>query len=350
MSLAPDSEAQLLVSAPLVRDAIAARVTSKPLALGPGDLQATLTSAGGTALLLLCFDYALHQGSIGIAEASQLQTAVRHARDHSLPMVWLIESSGIRVTDGTAGIASLRRVLRDLQDARLDGLRLLAMVFKSAFGGASILSSVCERRVINPATLLSMSGPKLITQSAGADRFDAADKDAVTALLGGAARSARSADVLLVRAGLPSYLAALDAWLCEESPPAPDSAWMQRQLALLCARLTQPLQELQALHLPSPLLPAHAQDLLQRVLPSHTGLHACEGVWTAQSPQVTHTRALGLMTPLGCSARDALALTRELLRPQPAALTRSVLLVDAPGHVATPEDEAVVFSEVLGMV
>jgi acetyl-CoA carboxylase beta subunit len=288
-----------------------------------------------------------------MAEADQLQTAVRHAREQGLHLVWLIESSGIRVTDGTAGIASLRRVLRDVQDARLDGLRLLAMVFKSAFGGASILTSVCERRVMNTATLLSMSGPKLIEQSVGTARFDATDKAVVTGLLGGAARAARaarSADVVLADASVPSYLAALDAWLADAAPERLDAGWLQRQLAQLCARLPQPLPEPQSLPLPSYMLPAHAQDLLERVLPAHSGVHACEGVLIAQAAPDSHTRVLALMTPEGCTARDALALTRELLRPQALAYTRSVLLVDAPGHAATPEDEQLVFSEVLALL
>ena len=354
MSPTPDTAALPSVSssctAPMLRDAVCARAASTPLALGPGNLQATLTTAGDKRLLLLCFDYALQQGSIGVAEADQLQTAVRHAREQGLHLVWLIESSGIRVTDGTAGIASLRRVLRDVQDARLDGLRLLAMVFKSAFGGASILTSVCERRVMNTATLLSMSGPKLIEQSVGTARFDATDKAAVTGLLGGAARAARSADVVLAEANVSSYLAALDAWLADAAPERVDAVWLQHQLTQLCARLPQPLPEPKALPLPSPMLPAHAQNLLEHVLPAHSGVHACEGVLIAQAAPDSHTRVLALMTPEGCTARDALALTRELLRPQALAYTRSVLLVDAPGHAATPEDEQLVFSEVLALL
>lgn len=337
-------------TAPQLRDAVCARAASTPLALGPGNLQATLTSAGDKHLLLLCFDYGLQQGSIGMAEADQLQTAVRHACEQGLHMVWLIESSGIRVTDGTAGIASLRRVLRDVQDARLDGLRLLAMVFKSAFGGASILTSVCERRVMHAGTLLSMSGPKLIEQSVGAERFNASDKTAVSALLGGAARAARSADIVLVDASVPSYLSALDAWLADAAPSPVNAAWLQHQLAQLCARLPQPLPEPKDLPLPSPMLPAHAQDLLERVLPAQSGVQACEGVLIAQTAHDAHTRVLALMTPTGCTARDALALTRELLRPPASTFTRSVLLVDAPGHAATPEDEDLVFSEVLALL
>ena len=348
----PPSSAPLATSftAPVFRDAVCARAASTPLALGPGNLQATLTSAGNKHLLLLCFDYGLQQGSIGMAEADQLQTAVRHAREHGLHMVWLIESSGIRVTDGTAGIASLRRVLRDVQDARLDGLRLLAMVFKSAFGGASILTSVCERHVMNPGTLLSMSGPKLIEQSVGAERFDATDKTAVSALLGGAARAARSADIVLAEANVISYLSALDAWLADAAPAPVDAVWLQHHLSVLTRRLPQPLQAPQALPLPSPLLPSHAQALLERVLPAHSGVHAGEGVLIAQTANDARIRVLALMTPTGCTARDALSLTRELLRPPASAFSRSVLLVDAPGHAATPEDEAVVFSEVLALL
>ena len=318
-------------------DAVCARGASQPLTLGLGDLQAWLTRFDNQTLLLLCFDYTRHQGSISIAEAHQLQQAIHHAREHKLPMVWLIESSGIRVTDGTAGIASLRRVLRDMTDARIDGLRLLAMVFKSAFGGASLLACMCERRVMNPASLLSMSGPKLIQQSVGSQRFNAADTQAVMDVMGGAERASRSADMVLVEANMSAYMTALDVWLATAQPLNPGMPWLQHQLALLCERLPQPLTAPQALPLPSPLLPLHTQALLERVLPAHSGLHACDGVLIAQAAQDAHTRVLALMTPEGCSARDALALTRELLQPLTARLTRTVLLVDAPGHAATPE-------------
>ena len=339
-----------VLSAPEFRDAVCARGSSQTLALGPGDLQAWLTRFNNQDGLLLCFDYTRHQGSIGIAEAHQLQQAIHHAREHKLPMVWLIESSGIRVTDGTAGIASLRRVLRDMTDARLDGLRLLAMVFKSAFGGASLLACMCEHRVMNPASLLSMSGPKLIQQSVGSQRFNAADTKAVMDLMGGAERASRTKDVVLVQANVSAYLSALDAWLAEEPPLSVDLPWLQHQLALLCERLPQALNAPHALPMPSPLLPVHAQALLERVLPTHSDVLACDRVLMVHAAQHAHTRVLALMTPEGCSARDALVLTRELLRPQVATVARTVLLVDAPGHAATPEDEQVVFSEVLGLL
>ena len=71
MSLSPDTAALPSVSssctAPMLRDAVCARAASTPLALGPGNLQAMLTTAGDKRLLLLCFDYALQQGSIGVA-------------------------------------------------------------------------------------------------------------------------------------------------------------------------------------------------------------------------------------------------------------------------------------------
>ena len=334
-------------TAPIFRDAICARAASQRLEIGEGDLSACTTHAVNTQLLVLSFDYALHQGSIGISEANQLQAALQYARANGLPVVFLIESSGIRVTDGTAGIASLRRVLRDLMDARLDGVRLLAMVFKSAFGGASLLASVCQRRVLHADSLLSMSGPKLIQQQVGTERFNASDIHAVKALIGGASRAALSEDVLLMDANVQSYTTALDDWLAQTPPPLPDFEWLKNQLWLLCARLPQPLSEPQVLSLPSQLLPSHTDALLHQVLPVHTGLQMCEDVWTAQDAD---TRVLALVTPQACSARDALALTRELLREYLVMHKRTVLLVDAPGHAATPEDEQPIFSEVLALL
>ena len=338
------------LSAALLFQAIGAQTDTVCLNIGEGDLQACIASMMGVKCLILGFDYNRHHGSIGVAEASQIQTVLKLSRERGLPMALLIESSGIRVTDGTAGIASLRRVLRELMDARLEGARLLAMVTRCAFGGASLLACACDRLYMHSDSLLSMSGPKLIQQQVGIEHFNAGDPLAVKALMAGAARATVSQRMPLVNASVSAYVAALKNWLNESPSPAPQLQWLTTQWTCLCARLAQPLQLPQPLELPSHLLPAHTSELLLQVCPGTDELLFCENVWMTNGDATTRPRVLGLMAPQGCSARDALALVHALLQPLPNGQKRTVLLIDSPGHAATPEDEQVIFSEVLALL
>ena len=137
-------------SADKVLAALRGRATdTAPIPLGDGDVTAVALQLGDERVLALAFDYGARQGSIGIQEADQLVRAFQFARSERLPITLLLETSGIRVTDGTAGIASLRRVLREAEDARLDGLPMLGVVLRCAFGGASILAALCDRRMIH---------------------------------------------------------------------------------------------------------------------------------------------------------------------------------------------------------
>ena len=179
-----DASADTVLAALRGRATDAARIP-----LGDGDVTATALQLGDQRVLAVAFDYGARHGSIGIHEADQIVRAFQFARSERLAITLLLETSGIRVTDGTAGIASLRRVLREAEDARLDGLPMLGVVLRCAFGGASILAALCERRMIHPDSLYGMSGPRLIGATAGTAHFDAADPAAVRNVLGGDARA-----------------------------------------------------------------------------------------------------------------------------------------------------------------
>lgn len=312
-------------SAPLsAADVLAAlQVGGAPLQrlpLGPGDLALLRLECDQRELLALVFDYTRHQGSIGVQEADQLVQALDQARRERLPLLLLLETSGIRVTDETAGIASLRRVLRAALDARLDGVRLLALVLRSAFGGASLLACLCERRVLHAGCLLAMSGPRLIEQAVGSKVFDAGDRAAVMQLIGGAARAAVSPGFELVPAEAAAYRDALVRWLAAPAPPVLDLPGLAARAAALEARL------------PAPQWQAGAAEVTASAVPGQAG-----------------QRVLVLASPAGTGAAAALALARALLAPALAGVRglRTVIAVDAQSHAATPDDEAVLLSECL---
>lgn len=259
---------------------------------GPGSLSVTADDE----VIVIAFDYGAAHGSIGRAEADQLVRAIKLARADGKALVFLLETSGIRVTDGTAGIASARRILRAATDARLDGIRMLAVILRCSYGGASILASLCERRLILAESRVAMSGPRLIAAS-GDGGFDADDRDAVDALIGGRARAATGA-FDLVEDDASAVARTIDDWL--QSPPrAVDLAGDADALARRLAR--------------DPAAP-------------------------------TDGRVLRLATPSGTTAADALELAHALRTATAGAVT---VAIDTPGHAATPDDERVGLSDFL---
>lgn len=334
-------------SADKVLAALRGRATDTAhLPLGDGDVTAIALQLGEHRVLAVAFDYRARHGSIGIQEADQIVRAFRFARSKLLPIALLLETSGIRVTDGTAGIASLRRVLREAEDARLDGLPMLGVVLRCAFGGASILAALCERRLIHPDSLYGMSGPRLIGATAGTASFDAADPAAVGSVLGGAAR-ARQDGFELVGPDADAVSEAIVNWSRSARVEPVTAAVLIQARAALAHRLAG--SSLAA----TPPVAAHANaqigDVLCALLPEIKELRQLPDIAIAISDKGPDTRVLVLQAPGGTGARHALALSEALLEPsQPTGAPRQiVILVDTPGHRATPDEERIVLSDFL---
>lgn len=344
----PETHAEAVCAAAVMEALAACASAASPVVLGSGDLTSGLLTLEGSPALCVRFHYEERQGSIGVLEAKQIVAALEHARSNRWSVVFLMETSGIRVTDGTAGIASLRRILRKAEDARIDGVRMLAVVLKSAFGGASMLAALCEHRLIQPGSLFAMSGPRLITQTVGPQRFDAAEPASVHALMGGEARATASHGFQLVEPNPDAYREAVLDWLRAPTPDQVSPATLRATGLALRRRL----QDCGA-SLASPTAPqsfASHHDVLQALFPEGHTLQESHGIGVATSDARPAHRALVLSAPAGVDAHQALALASELLHCADAtALTchRTSVLVDSPGHAATPEDERPVLSEFL---
>jgi hypothetical protein len=318
------------------------------VAIGPGDLTAGVLTTQRQVVLVIGFDFQAHHGSISVQEADQLVRAFGTARLNRWPVVLLMETSGIRVTDGTAGVASLRRVLREAEDARLEGIRMLAVVLRCAFGGASILASLCERQLIRRRSLYGMSGPKLIAQSVGTAAFDANDAAAVSNLLGGRARFGTSTGFRLIEADLESLGHAVRDWLRSPSPPPTTLQTLRGVGAELGQRLGD--YEAEACDRSSTTPDEGMLEALRLVFPEGYELMPRGGVMLGRSDARPDTRALLMSAPEGAGAGEVLAMAMALLEPAPAdgeCPGTTVVLVDSPGHRVTPEDERVVLSEFL---
>jgi len=323
----------------------------KAVAFGFGDLTFALLTLHGQPTLCIGFNYEAQLGSIGVREAAQLVRAFQTARTSQWRVVLLLESAGIRVTDGTTGIASLRKILREALDAKLDGVRMLAVVFKATFGGASMLAALCERTLIHPDSLYAMSGPKLITDSVSIQRFDTTRKDMIQALMGGVARAQASDHFYLLDSQPDTCKNAILKWLDSRHPDQATIASLWTKNIALEQRLPQSIRNDRPKHAANGAIALNPiSNTLQTLFPDGYTLHERNNIGIANSSAQPETRVLILQNQQGTGARQALALAVALLHPATSGshtLRKTWLLLDSPGHAATPEDEFVVLSEIL---
>ncbi len=311
-----------------------------------GDLRIVKARLGGVTFLVIGFDYARQMGSIGGREADQIVAALGRARRNQLPVVLLMNSSGVRVTEGNEGVAALRRSLRAALDARLDGVRMLALGGRGCFGGASVLAATCEYVVVNPETLFSMSGPKLIERLSGKHDLDATDPAAVRALLGGAARAAASDAFILAANDVASYAEELSGWLAAVGTTQPTPLPSDSRLNMLQARRA-------ALEM----LPPGEEPVLWKDVTTHTlaqQLLGHDASFLRRGAFVesigTGNRDIRLYGLIGggfAGAGDALRLAKAIAAV-PDTVKHIAIFLDAESHSPAAADERLVLSEYMG--
>lgn len=338
-----------LLPAELVK-ALFAFVPLGPIDVGTGSLLFFEGLFGSRRLLVCAFDPTSDHGTIGRLEAGQLIRATR-SLEPGAALILLMNTGGIRVTDNTQGIASLRFILKEAQDARLRGVRMLAAITKQAFGGASLLASHCERRLVHDRTLFAMSGPRLIEQTVGKSEFDADNKGLVYDVLGGRARAAISTDFRCLAPSVTAYRAAIRQWLEEIVRTDPQAGGLQEWGRKLEARLDVPIvstrRKVRANTMRGP-----TADVLRALDPQGWELESVETIVIGRSVSRPGQIVFVLASP-GCGFREAVLLGQELS----AILERTVsesspitIVLDAESHASTRLDEGYVLSEALAFL
>ena len=301
---------------------------------------AMLTASGvlrGRRVYVAATDPAIARGAIGAADADALASLLRSAREQAGPVLLLLDSAGARVDEGLVALGAFRRLFREALQTKLARVPLLALLGPICFGGASLLACLCDRRVYLPQTRMAASGPAVIQGASGKEQLDAADRDAVHALMGAQTRARlHPEDAIGDDAAEAMREAAADN--VEREPPA-------LALAEAHARLGQRLAA--AALLPEAL---HAPDAapLERLLPKGYVPAIAGRTFLAQPPERSG-KAVFLGTigaPVTAAACWQLAgWLLSLSRTHPTSPL--VLVLDAEAHAATVEDERVLLSDYL---
>jgi acetyl-CoA carboxylase beta subunit len=311
-----------------------------------GDLRVVEARVAGQSVIVVGFDGDRQRGSLGVHEADQLVTALRSACRDDSPVVFLMDTAGVRVTEGIAAVAALRRWLRAALDAALDGVPMLALITRNCFGGASVLSTLCDRRVVNRNSLTAMSGPRLIAQMAGTGDPVAADDAAGRALLGGEARARASSGFVLIDDDARSYRDHLTEWVRTQRPlPTP-----ALDIVLMLDRLRDRLRAANRWHpeaIVQELSNHPLQPVVDELLGTRSRLLATGAFLRADVDARLDARLFGLIGGGLAGPEDVQRLTEAIAR-LPGSVKRLFLLLDCESHSARADDERLVLSEFLG--
>ncbi|MEU2419448.1 carboxyl transferase domain-containing protein [Streptomyces sp. NPDC007851] len=166
---------------------------------------------GGTAAVLIAFEFGYLGGSLGERTGDRLEAAYAHARAHRLPVVPLIATGGSRMQEGMLALTQLQRVARQSALTREARLPQVAVVRDPTTGGGwATLGAGADVILALPGAQVGFAGSRV--------RPPDADPAAYTAE---AQLAAGAADAVVPPAELRDCLG---LWLRLLTRPAPEPA------------------------------------------------------------------------------------------------------------------------------
>ena len=258
------------------------------------------------------------------------------ARSLALPLILLLDSAGAKLTEGVAVLGAFRGWKARSWMPAASGLRIAAVLGRHCFGGSSLLAFVAAARIYPRGALLGVSGPRAL-----AALSVPMEREEIATLYGVDSRARHDEDALLVTDDTGAVRAATAAWLAD----APPGLSIEQRQRSLMRRLR--LYRGDASAVPADPMPPELEARLDHLFPQGwSALYAGGVIWGDGWVDGRETLVAGFVQgrPVDALAcwRFAQALL-DLARDRPPM--PFVLLLDAPGQAATPDNEQILLSE-----
>ncbi len=153
----------------------------EPIDIGshPADYQASLRAAAeragidesvitgrgtvrGRPVAVVANEFGFLAGSIGLAAAQRIVTAVRRATNEGIPVLASTASGGTRMQEGTQAFVQMIEISRAIMDHRAAGLPYLVHLRHPTTGGVfASWGSLGHVTVAEPGALIGFLGPKV---------------------------------------------------------------------------------------------------------------------------------------------------------------------------------------------
>ena len=105
-----------------------------------------------------------NKGALGKLDIDAICHALDVAEKEKLPVVFYLDSSGAKLDEGVAIQASFRKLIYQGMKFSRQGGKLIFLMGKNVFGGASMFSMCGHARLYSPDTRISMTGPRVLQE------------------------------------------------------------------------------------------------------------------------------------------------------------------------------------------
>ncbi|MEW2386237.1 biotin-independent malonate decarboxylase subunit beta [Micromonospora sp. NPDC047707] len=169
----------------------------------------------GVSAVVVALDGAFQGGGVGEVSGAKVAAALEQAINDNhkgIPtrVVLLLDTGGIRLQEANLGLLAIAEIHAAMVSLTACG-PVVGIVpgTVGCFGGMGIAAGLTSHLIMTRGGRLGLNGPEVIETEAGIDEFDATDRAAVWAMIGGAQRFATKQAEILVNDDVQEIAAAV---------------------------------------------------------------------------------------------------------------------------------------------
>ena len=142
---------------------------------------------GGTPVYLAAQVGQFVGGSVGEVHGAKLTGILKAAARDDIPCVFIVESGGVRLHEGSSGEIAISEAMRAVFECRAKRVPTIAVIGSDigAYGGMGILTTCCDFRIMTEHGRLGISGPIVIEKWMGKQAYDSSNRALVWKTSGG---------------------------------------------------------------------------------------------------------------------------------------------------------------------
>ncbi len=175
---------------------------------------------GGTPVYLAVQVGQFVGGAVGEVHGAKLTGIIKAAARDSIPCVFIAESGGVRLHEGSSGEIAISEAVRAVFECRAKRVPTIAVIGADigAYGGMGILTTCCDFRIMTEHGRLGISGPIVIEKWMGKKAYDSANRALVWKTSGGKTKYLLGDADLLADDDAASVGAAIKKLLTKSAP------------------------------------------------------------------------------------------------------------------------------------
>ena len=119
-------------------------------------------------IVIVAFDFGFRGGTMSVAVGERITRAFEHAARHSLPIVAMIATGGVRIHEGMPALLQMAKTTQAVQEFQRAGRPFIAVLAHPTTGGVyASFANLADILLAEPGALVGFAGPRVIEATTG---------------------------------------------------------------------------------------------------------------------------------------------------------------------------------------